>query len=694
MTEQGLRSADLAFRPRARLLRLLGDQLIRDASIAVFELVKNAYDADATLATVTLIDVEDPQTGVIIVEDDGCGMDFDRVTGTWFEPGTDFRRQQREVERERSPLHGRLPLGEKGVGRFAADKLGSQLHLVTRAEGHQEVILTLNWDELADERYLDQAKVTIAERRPQIFTAHTGTRIEIRGLREPWNRRSVRALARSITSICSPFGGSGDFETSLTVRPHENWLSGLLSAREISELAIFRASGVIDGREVSFTYKFTPLLAMDKVSKRTKVHKSTLQAGRSKDNSSPQLNLDDFHIGKVKFELLIFDRESQILALGVEDKLGLKEYLDQNGGVRVYRDGIRIYDYGEPGNDWLGLDAARVNVPARRISNNIVIGAVSLDLQQSQDLIEKTNREGFVENSAYQALRGAMRYSVQQVAVERNIDKDRIRKMYTSRQRQPVLDSLDDLRGKLGKRDLLADFSQQLDAVERDYVEMRDQLLTAAGAGLSLSVVIHEVDKAIADLNHALERGVSIERLRELSQHLVELVDGLTYLVRRSGSRTESAAAMVRNALFNVEYRIAHHKILMTNSFSKQSDFKIHCMRRLVVASLMNIIDNSIWWLGVKNPLEKKIWIGPSRDLGGPAIVVADNGPGFADTPDVLTQPFMSRRPDGMGLGLHLASEVMRAQGGRLVFPQVGDLSLPEELTGAVVALRFKENQK
>lgn len=692
MTEQGLRRVDLAFRPRARLLRLLGDQLIRDASIAVFELVKNAYDADATRAVVTLIDVEDSQTGVIIVEDDGCGMDFDRVRDTWFEPGTDFRKQQREVKRERTPIHGRLPLGEKGVGRFAADKLGGQLNLVSRAEDSAEVVLTLDWDRLADERYLDEAKVTLIERRPEIFTDHTGTRIEIRRLREIWSRRSVRTLSRSITSICSPFEGSGDFEASLAVRPHQSWLSGLLSVGEINELALFRASGKIDGREVSFNYTFTPLPSMDRVSPREQRHTSALQAGGDARNADSP-DLASFHIGEVSFELLIFDREPQILALGVEDKLGLKEYLDQNGGIRVYRDGIRIYDYGEPGNDWLGLDAARVNIPTRRISNNIVIGAISLDLRHSQDLIEKTNREGFVENAAYQALRQAIRYSVQQVAVERNIDKDRIRKAYKSRQHQPVLDSLDDLRTKLRRRKLLEEFAPQLDAVEHDYVEMRDQLLTAAGAGLSLSVVIHEVDKAIADLNRALERDVSVNRLRQLSQHLAELVEGLTYLVRRSGARAESAAAMVRNALFNVEYRLAYHNIQVTNRFTEQNDFKVRCVRRLIIASLMNIIDNSIWWLNVKNPTTKRIWIGPSRELGGPSIVVADNGPGFVDPPDVLTQPFMSRRTEGMGLGLHLASEVMKAQGGQLLFPQHGDLELPKGITGAVVALKFKESQ-
>src|SRR5271157_4612341 len=107
-----LRSGNLPFRPRARLLLLLGDQLIRDPGIAVFELVKNAYDADAPKAKVTMSKFTDPKMGMIIVEDSGIGMDFDTVTNVWLEPATDFRARQRQ-DHQRTPIYGRLPLGEK-----------------------------------------------------------------------------------------------------------------------------------------------------------------------------------------------------------------------------------------------------------------------------------------------------------------------------------------------------------------------------------------------------------------------------------------------------------------------------------------------------------------------------------------------------------------------------------------------------
>ena len=187
------------------MLLLLGDQLIRDPMIAVFELVKNAYDADSPTATVTMSRIEEPNRGEIVVEDSGTGMDYDTVTGVWLEPGTDYRARQREAG-ERTTQFGRLPLGEKGVGRFAAHKLGSRIRLTARKQRCPEVTVEINWDDFEKHEYLEDVPVKVAERTPQLFTgARTGTRIEITKLRSAWTRGMVRDLARSVTSICSPF---------------------------------------------------------------------------------------------------------------------------------------------------------------------------------------------------------------------------------------------------------------------------------------------------------------------------------------------------------------------------------------------------------------------------------------------------------------------------------------------------------
>ena len=109
-------------------------------------------------------------------------------------------------------------------------------------------------------------------------------------------------------------------------------------------------------------------------------------------------------IGPIFGEFHVYDRDRPVLQRLGDTRL-LTSYLDEYGGIRVYRDGIRVYNYGEQGDDWLGLDLRRVNIPTRRISRNIILGAIHLSVDDSPALIEKTNREGFVENDALERLR-------------------------------------------------------------------------------------------------------------------------------------------------------------------------------------------------------------------------------------------------------------------------------------------------
>ena len=693
------RTETLPFKPRARMLLLLGDQLIRDPGIAVFELVKNAYDADSPDAKVTMSQVADMDLGKIVVEDSGTGMGFDTVTNEWLEPGTDYRAQQRKAG-ERTGKFGRLPIGEKGVGRFAAHKLGRHVILITRKKNLSEVIVEIDWERFLQHKYLSDVPVRIQEREPKVFTGRkTGTRIEVTKLHNAWNRGMVRDLARSITAISSPFQKEGEFKAELIMTENTDWLKGLLTVDQVLEYALFKAHCHIreypadQSRVVlTYNYEFTPFRTMtDKVKPRAKPLTGKDAINISSDDGV--INIIKNQVGPIELDLYIFDREPKILALGVTDKKGLKEFLDEAGGIRVYRDGIRVYDYGEPGNDWLDLGGRRVNVPTRRISNNLVIGAVSLRLEKSTGLIEKTNREGFVYNAAFSAFQKAVVFAVQQIETERNKDKARIRNAYASKKlKEPVLEDLTELRDLVEKKNLKRELGLYLDRIESDFIVIRDRFLTSASAGLSLSVVIHEVEKGVAELLKAVEKEQASPRVRKLAKHLADLLEGFAALIRRGATSREKASSMMSQALFNTELRLKLHGIKATVD-TQQGDFEVKCARRLIISTLMNLIDNSIWWLDNKwGQLEnkKRLYIGTSKDFSsGPAIVVADNGPGFRDPPEYLTEPFISRKPDGMGLGLHIADQVMKAQGGRLEFPEPGDLSLPDSFDGAVVALVF-----
>src|SRR5438874_10606018 len=123
------KSGHATMRPRARLISLIGDELISDEPVAVVELVKNAYDADAKKVRVAFggENVLDPDK--LTVADDGCGMDLATVLGAWLEPGTILKKRE-----QRSPGK-RLYQGAKGIGRFAAARLAEALFMETRAKG-------------------------------------------------------------------------------------------------------------------------------------------------------------------------------------------------------------------------------------------------------------------------------------------------------------------------------------------------------------------------------------------------------------------------------------------------------------------------------------------------------------------------------------------------------------------------------
>jgi C4-dicarboxylate-specific signal transduction histidine kinase len=205
-------------------------------------------------------------------------------------------------------------------------------------------------------------------------------------------------------------------------------------------------------------------------------------------------------------------------------------------------------------------------------------------------------------------------------------------------------------------------------------------------------VVIHEVEKGIDELVRAVEKEGTSQKVSALVKHIAKIVEGLAAIARGSGTSRRRASQMVDIANFNTELRLEAHGIERVVDIRR--DFEAMCSKRLVISTLMNLIDNSIWWIDnrwgrEKYGKRKKLYIATTRDLKEPAILVADNGSGFSDPPEYLVQPFFTRKPDGMGLGLHLAEQVITLQGGRIEFPEPGDLELPDGLDGAVVALVF-----
>lgn len=694
------------FKPRARLMLELGEQLIKNESVAILEMVKNCYDAFARNVEVRLENLDDVVNGFIVIEDDGIGMSKDTIINHWMEPATSNKKKIIDGCKEAICHNGivRVPLGEKGIGRFGAHKLGNCIKLISKcesAEGVQmkEVCFEINWNDFDNDKYLSDVEIEVFEREPEIFLGDScGTRIEISGLRHQWSAREYRGVYRSILALNSPFKVDDSFSVKIFSN-HQEWEKGLISFEELQEMALYKANIVLENDMITeYDYEFTPWSILSKVnSRKSSEYKNTPILDLADKKKQDRINLKPFKIGKVTIELRIFDLDSYILNLGFpNEKNTLKNYLKQNGGIAIYRDNMRLYEYGEESNDWLGLGARRINNPSKTISGRLVVGAVYLDRLSSGDLVEKTSREGFIENAAYDCFVKAVLYAISCVENDRMLDKADLRLYYSGTYKNPVLDSVRSLKETIDKKvkdeSLRKEINSALENIEREYIDISNMYVKSSSIGLNMSMVVHEIDKILKELEKGVkEEGASIH-IKGLVSDLSMRISSYAELIKTTKMKKTEIMTLVDSTLNVFKYRTRAHN-LEINRMPLFNEGRIECAESLVRSAIMNILDNSIYWLEKYEVAQKKIlFLEYVPEPGFRGLLIVDNGKGFTIPKDKLTMPFISKKEDGMGLGLHLVNEIMSTIGGKLLFPDNLDFELPEEYAqGAAVALIFKE---
>lgn len=387
----GTRSGHVAFAPQARLLKLIGAELISDDVLAITELVKNAYDADASSVWIEFHAVTG-DAGVITVWDDGHGVNLDAFLERWMAPASTLKASKRG---RRSP-GGRRVLGEKGVGRFAVDKLARELELRSRTHvSSKELHATFDWDAF-DRRdaKLDDIQVHWKLGRAEVLTA-PGTVLRLIGVRTRWTERMFRRLCNRLARLRPPFEHSGnDFEIVIESDEFPDY-SGQIQNRYLDR-APYRIDARFDGEQM------------------VRVQINGAPASEHLWNGSAGLAC-----GPVRLRLYGFDLETDSLAL-LGPRVEARAWLRQWSGVSLYRDGFRVWPYGEPQDDWLRLDQRRVNNPTVCLSNNQVVGFIEISRDGNPGLFDQTNREGLVENHACLDLRRLARFVLQQLEAERH----------------------------------------------------------------------------------------------------------------------------------------------------------------------------------------------------------------------------------------------------------------------------------
>ena len=688
-----------------RILSHLGEDLIKNESIALLELVKNSYDACAKKCSINFVS-ENGKLNKIIIEDDGFGMSKETIENVYLNVGTDFKYKNIEPN-----ICGRIPLGEKGIGRLGIHKLGNKIRIHTKAKNSNQVTLLIDWNTLYDAKTLSDFQIDVTENEiADVFGDETGTIIVIEDLKTNWDRRELREVFRNLNSLNSPFSETNE-SFKVDVKSSDNLFEGLPSFEDIKESALYFGHCKMESNKITeFTYDFKPWETLSKVDKGR--HKGINHLSEKEltivDYDDYEIDLIESKIGTIEFDLIIFELDSQIFSYVNSEKKSTKDYLRENGGVRVYREGVRVYNYGEKDTDWLGLDLRRINRFGGNVSNNIIIGSVKIKRAESFGLREKSNREGFIENESYFKFVNAVDYALSLFVRERNVDKTILTTLYKKHKViEPVLSDLNEViqyvqvevKDENTKKEIL----KYLLRINTQYVEVKEILIKSANAGLNLSIVIHEIEKLISQLTGSIQRNET-EKSINISLMLERIIRGYSAMIKKSDIKNTSLSKIIKIALDNYEFRFSDHKITVISNW-RDSNLNAYLAESESISVLTNLLDNAIYWLSYARKEDRKISIYVTDEIkiegkDYNSIVISDNGPGFNIPPVVAIKPFMTGKPHniGSGLGLHVGTEMMKGMKGHLIFLDKYDINFPNiimdnKVDKAIIAICFPKEK-
>lgn len=694
-----------------RVIAHLGEDLIKDESIALLELVKNSYDAGASVCNVDFVFNVWGELEKIHIDDNGKGMDLDIIENVWLVIGTDNKKKQLEER-----LEGRLPLGEKGIGRLGVHKLGRRIRLFSKMVDKEEVYVDIDWSKLVDSKEIDDFKVDygIQTSVRHFDNGKTGTIIEISELKGEWNRRKLRTIFRNLTSLNSPFADQSDSFVVRVTTEGANPFAGLPNQQEILEMGMYFGHCVMKGSKVEdFRYEFKPWSNLDKIDGRvvnsldtydqTIIHRIEEETDNNKILKREEvLDLSKFGIGQIEFDIVIFEKDNAIFNLMNLERRAFNDYLKNNNGIRVYRDNMRVFNYGEPGNDWLGIDQKRLNRAGGSVSNNILIGSVSLQRQTSLSLKEKTNREGFIEDETFFAFVDAVRYALDLIVAQRNQDRFNLMSVYKQGKQQstePVIGELSEVITLI--KDKVEDEADQkeilsyLYRMENQYNEVRDTLIHSANIGINLGGAVHELEKQMASLKGFIRSG-NTEKIKEVAELLDNIIERYASMMVKSEIKPTNLSEVVRLVIEHNMFRFQDHKIRLFSNY-KSVNHIANLSRTETISALNNLIDNSIYWVCRARQTDRKIGIYLTDSIEGYiSVLVCDNGPGFKLPSELAVRPFVSGKPlnEGMGLGLYISLQTMRQMNGKLLIQQNNEFNIENlfkepDLSRSVVALCF-----
>ncbi len=756
----------MSFRVTARTVLQLGAELISSDSVAFYELIKNAFDAGSQRVFIDVcvrmdhgaylshsnvlhngvaesasaleeyrrrilddIDTAAPGADKLIkrikqartfpalsrrleeanyvqIRDRGHGMSAQDLEEIYLTIGTPHRRRQRERRTKDGNL--RPLLGEKGLGRLSAMRIGWRLHVSTTTEGEKHWNrLRVDWRQFIDDNLMVE-DVSISPTKGDVKqdSSNSGTRIRIYALTSAWSPSKLKEIATDeFSKLTDPFVQGSRYPINVRynnqpvrIQRFDDILFDYAHASAEAKYTVGeegpRFVGTVqyrlEGRENSFMLDRTNLFSIAKP-------------------SSPDV-LES--LGPFSLRFYWYNRRILSAIEGIGDQKAVRELVAAwSGGLKVYRDGFRVNPYGSPDDDWLDMDRTALASSGYKVSRRQIIGVVAISSLNNPALVDQTNREGLrdclekdvlvrlLQHLMISEFRDFLNAVDDEVKPEIPTSFDELEERVENEERRiqqnlsilferypevrkdralirPIYAAIQRIRSLMDEASSLA---------ER-YDAGHSQLTNLAGIGLMVEIVAHELNRATShtlriiadadrsDLDDELDSllqtlGAQMQTL----QRRLRILDPLSTAGRQRRERFD-LVSWIRHILEAHSAQFDRHDVVLDLRVMPESSspsMRVYMVKGMFVQILENLLANSMYWLKVESSLDPAFTprIQIILDRNEKMLTLSDNGPGISvERRDQVFQPFFTtKRPgEGHGLGLYVSREIANYNGASL----------------------------
>ena len=632
----------------------------------------------------------------IEIRDIGEGMSLGDLSDVYLRIGTRHRRRQNE--------EGATKLGDKGIGRLSAMRLGDLLTVETTRAGEQHWnVLEVDWGVFSHSEDMLVQDVEIAPERgstKQDRNEH-GTTIRIQRLDADWTWvRFNELLDGKIARFMDPF--EAGLANRLLVARHNGrrvMIPSIPKALLRHAHAICRATfrfddedpvieGKVDYREkqraTTIEARGSEVMTVSRTARKRRAKRGHAAFAETPISRDALVKLGGFELEIYWYNRRLVD---SIEGLTENKATSRAQIARWSGGPMLYRYGFRVLPFGDPDDDWLSLDKRAFASSGFKLNRQQVFGRIRIQTPHRY-LSEQTNREGLVQSEVSDALTRLVMWIVQvefrnfinQVDKQEQLQfrKEQLENNQILQAEQTLAKAVSDLRGMLDGRyeqeieevvstakelrDEALGVLNRLDEVEKQSAEDREQFVYLAGVGLMTEFVFHELERAVSHTMRVISEvgatPASVSALRDQLQTLhkrVAAFDELTGEKRQTKTRFD-LCELIREVLGNHEREFARHDIDLVLELP-EVEFTIRAVRGMIIQILENLVVNAAYWL--KRQAEYEDGFAPQLvitvDDQVRCMTVQDNGPGVpVSRKDRIFQPFVTTKPSGMGKGLGL----------------------------------------